>query len=303
MVFRFLTITLLTLLSSNHLPAQDISGKWTGNYESSFMGTSMQRLEVEIEIINDTTIKGYSYLKYGGERHEKYAINGRYNKADSTIYFSEDEEISVNLGLLASNVMGNYTMKLKVYDTFMRMDGKWKQNRQSLFNMMASGVWLEKSIPNSKKTKPEPEAHPIAIVEEKKETVIIPIPKEALQKKATKPAKKTNIQKTFEITAAEKESMLIEFTDNARLDNDIISVYINGKAEIKQKKISDVPVSITTSIPSDEDSLIVLVVAESYGAMPPCTVLMTVITNERKYTVNLASTYSENGAVKIEVKK
>ncbi|HEY9177577.1 MAG TPA: hypothetical protein VIN07_07800, partial [Flavipsychrobacter sp.] len=123
---------------------QDISGKWVGNYGKSLLSTDVNKLEVNIELYNDSLVKGTSHLQYGKDHYEYYVINGVYRKQDSTIYFSEDKEIEVDVGMLTTTVMGNYTLKLKVYDATMRFEGKWRENGDGLLAMMATKVWLEK---------------------------------------------------------------------------------------------------------------------------------------------------------------
>lgn len=289
-MLKYILSHLLLLLSTLAI-AQDISGKWVGNYSTSFLGTGMQKLEVDIEVYNDSLIRGTSHLIYGGSRHEKYAINGVYTPSKSTIYFSEDEEISVNLGLLASNVLGNYTMILTVLDSIMRMEGRWEQNNSGFFNLMSSRVWLEKPIPRKElQETPEPTKQTIDTVA-----------KIAIVDKNQ--ARDIQIQKTIEIEESERNNIRIELTDNARIDNDIVSVYINDVQQLSNERISDIALSLNFSIPETDQEAIVMIAAESYGAMPPCTALMTITTNSNKYIVDLSSTFGTNAAVKFVVKQ
>lgn len=286
-MYRLATLILLLAYNSTAY-CQDISGKWEGNYGKTFLGTNLNVLEVKIELYDDSLIRGTSHLQYNKDRHETYAIAGVYRKADSTIYFKEEEELSVKLGAMASNVMGNYTMKLKTSDTAMRFEGKWKENGAGLLNFMASNVWLEKKFPP--KAKPaELKIEPIA---EPKPIVV----------KETKTERATHIQRVFEIDETERDSIRIEITDNARIDGDIVTVYVNDNPVAHMQKLTAIPIVFYTSVSKATPKCVIKLAAESYGSMPPCTAQMIVITKKGNYTTNVESNYRSNGAVVITLK-
>lgn len=286
LLLKAILTTLVYSTTSLICLGQDISGKWTGNYDG-FLGIGKTRkLTVEITIINDSIIKGTSYLKYGGDRHEKYVINGVYHRYDSTVYFSEDKEISVDVGAIEGNVMGSYDMKLSIEDSIMILEGNWEEQGKGFFKIMNSSVWLEKELPTEarKGTK-------------KKATSI-----ENLTSKQEKLDRGVDVQKTIEISKEEQNNILVEFRDNARIDNDIISVYLNDTLAIDQQRISDIPIQIHFSL-SGQDTTMLKVAADSYGAMPPCTTQMTVTTSKHKYVVDLSSSFDKNATVNFVVKE
>lgn len=287
---KYLSIILLLLPVATY--CQDISGKWTGNYGKSFFGTDINKLEVNLELYNDSLVKGTSHLQYGKDRYEYYVITGVYRKQDSTIYFSEDQEIDVNVGMLTSTVMGNYTMKLKVYDTVMRFEGKWRENGDGLLAKMASRVWLEKVI------KKDSVAQPSLPADVPKE------PEQASLKHSTakKDERETIIQRQIEIDTIEQDSIRIDIIDNARIDNDVISLYVDEQQVAHRLTISKVPVSFYISLSSNSPLRTIKLVAESYGSMPPCTAHMRVITCKSIYTFDLRSTYQTNAAVEFHLK-
>mgnify|MGYP001248210154 CR=1 FL=1 len=281
------------LLLSYTCYCQDISGKWTGNYGKSFFDIDVNKLEVNIELYNDSLVKGTSRLAYGKDKYEYYVINGIYRKQDSTIYFSEDKEIDVNVGMMTTNVMGNYTMKLKVYDTVMRLEGKWRENGDDLFNMMTSRVWLEKS---SKKT---PSVEPAKIVTTATE-VKTPIIKDT-QGKKTKD-REIIIQRQIDIDTIEQDSIRIDIIDNARIDNDVISLYLDDSLVIHKQTISKDPITLYIFLDRYHTFRSLRLVAESYGSMPPCTAHIKVSTCQSIHTFDLRSTYQYDAMIEFYLK-
>lgn len=254
--------------------------------------SNTNQLVVEIEVYNDSLIKGTSRLEYERDKFEHYVIKGVYNTRDSTIYFSEEQEIEVNPGLLANTVMGNYTMKLKMYDTVMRMEGKWRQNGNGLLTKMATRVWLEKSIKKS------PPAKTVS-------TASASVQPDPVGTNNTTTGKKkereTIIQRQIEIDTIEQDSIRIDIIDNARIDNDIISLYLDDSLVAHKQLISKVPLTFYFSLNNTPVRTIKLV-AESYGSMPPCTAHMRVITCKSIHTFDLRSTYQTNAAVEFYLK-
>lgn len=287
--------TVCTLLFTNSIFCQDISGKWVGNYGKSLLSSDVNKLEVNIELNDDSIVKGTSRLEYGRDKYEYYVINGTYNKNDSTIYFSENVEIDVNMGMLASNVMGNYTMKLKVLDTVMRFEGKWRENGDGMLKMMATRVWLEKSI------KKETTAAPIVAAKtpEKKPTEIN---NRSREKPVVKKERDRIIQRQIEIDTIEQDSIRIDIIDNAKIDNDVISLYLDDSLLINKVTISKNPVTFYLFLDSRHTYRSLRLVAESYGSMPPCTAHMKVTTCSSLHWFDLRSTYQSDAVVEFYLK-
>lgn len=281
-IFTFIAI--LGCISSS---GQDISGKWDGNFSSTFL-TSTQSLEVDIEIYNDTLIRGKTHLYYNGGRYEHYIIEGYYNRTDSIVYFEEVSEVDVNLGMLSDNVMGNYTMKLSTNDTRMRMEGKWRQNTGGL-GLMNSKVWLERKLP-------EPAGKPDH--EQKKE--LVKSQDTSIVKPAVKrPDRDEQIQYKITIPKQETDSIVLEIKDDARIDNDRISLYLDEQVLLQDVRISEEIITLPLHL-SKQDHKIIMV-AESLGGMPPCTAQVTVITRNMREILKLAGDRKINAVIKLSV--
>lgn len=286
---REITILFICYFCSIPCDAQELTGTWTGNYEdANAVATSLRKLEVKITSQTGYKVKGYSYLEYDRGEHEKYAISGRYNAKDSTVYFVEEKELEITGGLSRFNVPGIYEMTLSTRNNVMRLEGRWEPDRPGTghnFAIKPSVVWLEKSTSQ--------EEEPVAKIVSVKQAT--PDDKNL--------ARDIELQKIFEIGPTDKDKILLEFVDNQRIDNDRISVYVNKKRIISNQKVSKAPLSFNLSIPATDNNAMVIIAAESYGTVSPCTVLMRVSTNSEHYEVDLSSTFSTNAAVKFVVKK
>jgi len=268
---------LFFLLMPGFLQAQTISGKWEGNY-SGFFGSIMrpEKLIVDLMVTRDTVITGSSHLYYSGGRYEHYRVTGYFNPADSVLFFSEDSTISKNIG---ETCLGNYKMTLRAGNGVLRLDGRWKDNAkgEGFLRCPSSGVWLEKKMQ-------EPT-----------------VPK--VTKKDLNLERKAAIQSLIEIGAEESDSIKIELLDNAQIDNDVVSVYLNDSLVLQKLKLTARPAAFYLTLGKDAQICRIKLAAESMGSIPPCTALMTVSTRKKRYEVTLSSDFGNNGTLELFLKE
>lgn len=250
------------LISSNFLLAQDINGKWTGNY-SKRLGNP-KSLVVEIFITDDSIISGSSHLYYNDQNYEHHAINGKFNKTDSSFTFAESLEKSSRGAYEVA-----YNVKLNETDSTYILKGKWFPKKASfLFLPIWNGVYL---------TKPK-------------------IRKENTQVNSFL-ERKSSIQKFIEIKKSEKDSIKISVYDNGTVDNDSISMYFNDSLIIKNKMISASPISFYISLLDTIQFQKIKLIADNLGSIPPNTALLIIETKKKRYEVNLNSDLKQNGVV------
>lgn len=267
------------LLSFLQVHAQDISGKWVGNYSFNLISSKPDKLVVEIYVHNDSMVSGTSHLYHGKDKYEHYTISGVYHKADSTIYLKEDSTIGLQLEFGATNALGNYSMKLKVTDTMMYFNVKWKENNEGL-GLMNCKVWLAKPLPR----KPQ----------DKKDTTEV---------KDEKLNRAVSVQKLIEIDDAEKDSIKIMLVDNGQIDGDIVSVYMNDSVLLGNQHLTAKSHVLWVSVSKDMPSCRIAMIAESQGSIPPCTARMTIITKKKFYDVDLSSDAKSSGTVQLFLKE
>lgn len=262
MGFKLIANLALLLFTSNSMLAQGINGKWTGNYSKRLLNP--KSLVVEIFISDDSIISGSSHLYYNNQNYEHHAINGKFNKIDSSLKFSESLEESSRE---AYEVV--YDMKLKETDSTYILSGKWFPKKGALlFLPIWNGVNL---------TKPK-------------------IRKESIQSSLVL-NRQSSIQKFIEIKEFEKDSIKISAYDNGTVDNDSISMYFNDSLIISNKMISASPISFYISLSNNIQFQKIKLIADNLGTIPPNTALLIIETKLKRYEVNLKSDLRQNGVV------
>ncbi len=272
--------TIFLLLVSLNISAQDVTGKWVGNYSYNFLSSRPDKLVIEILLYNDTMVSGTSHLYHGRDKYEHYTISGVYRKADSTIYFKEDSTIGVKLGMFVENVLGTYAMKLRYTDTAMRFEGRWKENNEGL-GLMNCKVWLEKPLPK----KPASENST------------------SQPQQPAMPDRAIAVQKLIEISEAEKDSIKISILDNGQIDGDIVSVYMNDTLLLQNKQLTAKSHTLYININKDNPLCRLTMVSESEGSIPPCTARLTVYTKTKHYDIDLSSDGRKSGTIQFFLKE
>lgn len=273
---------LLLFTSSFSCLSQEISGRWQGNYGKGKLSTNDAILKVDLEVYNDSLVKGKLTLSQSKGNFQRFAVSGIYHIADSTIYISEDSGIALKAA--GYRVLRDYTMKLSINGTIMRFEGISQNHTAGMFTQSSIKVWMEKQYEPEEKT-PEPKQTTTTTTVQSKLTEL-PI----------------RILKTIEIGEDERDSIKVEITDNARIDNDMISLYINDSSVAYKERISALPLVYYIHMDDSNPSRDLVMVAESYGNMPPCTAFVKITTRKQTFVIDVESTYYSNGAIKIQLK-
>lgn len=286
-------LIILFLLAINVGNAQDISGVWKGDFSGGFLNGGLQELVVELSMHNDSLIEGKSHLYYSGNRFEHYKIHGVFHRHDSTVYFSEYEEIRISLGIL-DNVMGGYDMKLSYQDGNMRLDGKWKENGKKGYAMLNSKVWLEKSIPKTAIKQAGREKR----VDKPADTLV----KKAIPEKITQdPQRNYKVQGTMTLSADETDSIHVEILDNADVDGDIVSLYIDESIVIDKQMITDKPIALDLLLNKQTNQLRMVAISE--GKISPCTAHIIITTKHHRHEQDLWSNSVNTGVIELKVEQ
>jgi hypothetical protein len=97
------------------------------------------------------------------------------------------------------------------------------------------------------------------------------------------------------------DSVELRFYDNAQIDGDSISLFLNDKLLFQHIRLTDKAYSIKLSVSELSSENELTMVAENLGSIPPNTSYMVAMVGDKKYTANLAST--ENSSAVIRLKK
>jgi len=170
--------------------------------------------------------------------------------------------------------------------------------------------------------KTKPEEKPVAIIsppitEKPKEAKEIPVVKKELPKEETKPVvavsepvKAPTIEEKF-ITRTKTfvkeipltgDSLELRFYDNAEVDGDSISLFLNGKLLFEHIRLTAKAYTIKLPVSEMNETNELIMVAENLGSIPPNTSYMVAILGDKRYDAYLASTEGSSAMIKL-VKK
>jgi hypothetical protein len=112
--------------------------------------------------------------------------------------------------------------------------------------------------------------------------------------------RKNELTQTFVVHSKE---ITIRLYDNGEIDNDTISVYLNGKLILANKRLSASPITYTIEMDEDSPEQVLIMVAENMGRIPPNTSLMIVQDGDKRYQASITSTEQKNAMVRFRYAK
>ncbi len=127
----------------------------------------------------------------------------------------------------------------------------------------------------------------------KKPLVIIPTPEVILNRS----------NELIKILTVKDPKVSVKIYDNGEIDGDTISVYLDKKLVLSQKRLTASPLSINFTMDDDNDVHELTLVAENLGTIPPNTSLMIVESGEQRFEVRITSTEQKNAVVRFKFQK
>ena len=124
-------------------------------------------------------------------------------------------------------------------------------------------------------------------------TAALPAPKTIEQKFITRK------KKVFTTIPVDGDSIRISFYDNAIVDGDSISLFLDGKMIFTHIKLSDKPYTVTLAVADMGEESEMVMVAENLGAIPPNTSYMVATVGDKRFTANLASTEESSAVIRL----
>ena len=99
------------------------------------------------------------------------------------------------------------------------------------------------------------------------------------------------------------EDVTVKLYDNGEIDDDTISVYLDNKLILSNKRLSTVPISLNLKMDEANPDHELVMVAENLGRIPPNTSLMIVTAGDKRYEVRITSTEQKNAMVRFRYVK
>ena len=295
------------------LPAQDISGVWTG-----YIKTPGSQLEYELAIGNgEKNLSGYSLIIYPKDGIENIGIKkAKIKQTKKEIYVEDGELVYDNFTTQPrrSKMFGKLWLTLK--DTLMVLRGNFETRSLDFRDTRTySGeVFLQKTAhPFSSKmliTMDEINlVHNLSFTGTKKPKAVKQPANNNLKKETSGVASSTlkpterKIQKIDEIFFT-NDSLLLSFYDNGTVDGDTISMVLNGRIIAEKIKLTTnaYRITIPTKI-AQNDSLMLIMQAESLGLIPPNTGLLVIQDGETRYEIRFEGDMQRSSAIVLRRKK
>ena len=123
----------------------------------------------------------------------------------------------------------------------------------------------------------------------------IPLVKKVMDSSILIPLKrKLDIQQILTV----KDSVIkITLYDNAQIDGDTISVFVNKKPILIKQRISNKPLTFTIPFPNKGEAIELLLQAENLGEIPPNTGVMIVEADGKRYEIRVQSDFKKHAVV------
>lgn len=161
---------------------------------------------------------------------------------------------------------------------------------------------------------PAPKAEPAVVMNKKPSMVFIPPAKEKVKEPtpdrvAIAPQKTieqkftARTKKVFTTIPVSGDSISLSFYDNAIVDGDSISLFLDGRMLFTHIRLDSKPYTIKLAVTDLHDESELVMVAENLGAIPPNTSYMVAIVGGKQYAANLASTEEMSAVVRLKKPK
>ncbi|RYZ27319.1 MAG: hypothetical protein EOO10_13075 [Chitinophagaceae bacterium] len=110
-------------------------------------------------------------------------------------------------------------------------------------------------------------------------------------------ARKKKLFTTIPVTG---DSISLSFYDNAIVDGDSISLFLDGRMIFSHIKLSDKPYTVKLAVNDLSDESELVMVAENLGDIPPNTSYMVAMVGDKRHAANLASTEESSAVIRLK---
>ncbi len=307
MFIKFICFLLLLLSSNQSITGQSLTGIWSGKI--SRKSPSLQGVEsIEMQIYQSgRRLSGYSFSFKDTSRFVLYDMRGTRDKKTQTIRVNESG-------------YGYYLLP----PGFLPCEKEFSLRYYKIGNTQyLSGVWGGRGYDTScfpgeellvvlqKIRKPE---YPIEQFVQKKmmdyflrripiqDSLAFPEP-EINQTVSTEPfnisdslpaERKLEIQQIIKLADT---AVTVSLYDNAVIDDDTVSVFVDKKQVLFRQRISEKPLVFHLTITEPGRPTEIIMQAENLGSIPPNTAFMIIQAGKKRYEVRLKSSFEKHAVV------
>lgn len=274
---------LAAIFSGSLVMSQDLNGIWRGTL-SQEAGGCFPTYHLEIQMtVTGNTMAGTAYDYYDQGRFIKHHFTGRYNAQTKRMVIIEDR-------LLQVNIPGDCVSCTKTYDLTWSMEAGKE---------VLQGDW--KGIESISRKACPPGRIALSRVPTTDFPIDIEQPEELakLQNGLNLEKRENELVTTLSLQTPE---VRIDLYDNAEIDNDTVTIFLNNKLLLYKQRLTDKPLTLKLKAFPNTDYELVMY-ADNLGSIPPNTALMVVTAGSQKQEVRLAASEKKNAAVRFRLKE
>jgi hypothetical protein len=279
---RFFVLALF-LFSGIVSHAQNLTGIWRGK-RTQIAGGCFPEYSLEMQIsFSNNSIMGRSYNFYDTERYTKINFTGKYNPQTHRMVIIES-------AVLQYNVPSHCVPCIKTYDLV------WVQNGKE---EALSGEWKGHEMGNSNICPPGTiyltrQTEPMFPVDVEQNDTLSKIQRNMTVKNRDKEVVRNIVVDTSQIR--------IDVYDNAEIDDDTVSIFLNNTLLAHKKRLTDRPLTLSiNAFPNTDYEL--MMYAENLGRIPPNTSLMIITAGDKRYEMRITASEQKNAVVKFRYVK
>jgi hypothetical protein len=308
-----------------------ITGVWKGK---------INRQKVEVKIIQDgDSLRGTSYYYESPSHYRRYSIRGYFNTQSNEAVWWDDQLLEEKTGKINLTSPGRNPMLSSADFNCpgggkMMLDGKAGKKED---NELKGEVHLDKTggplfqdewdyvienyltggndpdlidsistvaidrTPDIPVTRTEApvirESETITVPRKPVEPVTRPVPSQSIEEKFV--ARKKILVTEIPLTG---DSIELRFYDNAEIDGDSISLFLNERLIFKHIRLTGSAYTIKLPVTELNETNELIMVAENLGSIPPNTSYMVAVVGENRYEARLESTEGSSAMIRM-VKK
>ncbi len=291
------------LLAGGNAVAQQLTGVWSGKISrktAAYQG--VENIEIQLYQTGKNLL-GYSYAFKDTSRFVLYRVNGSRNKKSKNIRLSESGYAYYVLPPDFFPCEKQFNMQYYKIGKTQYLSGVWTGAGQdtSCFPGEELLVVLQKL------KKPE---YPLDRFVQKKitdyinkiqaaaDTISLPEPEEIKTNPpsadSTPAERKLDIQ---EIIRVQDTTVQITLYDNATIDGDTVSVFVDKNPVLLNQLISAKPLTFAVTLKEPGKPVEIIMQAENLGTIPPNTAVMIIQAGKRRYEARLRSSLEKHAVV------
>lgn len=274
-----LTLLLFTIATATE--AQGLAGIWRGKRTQAAHGCFPEySLELHITYASDQSILGNAYSFTSPQQYTKVQFTGRYNPLTKRLVLIEGSVLSFNVPADCVPCVKTYDLTLTTSGQENALTGEWKGHEMG----HRSSACPPGTVTLSRAATP---TFPVDVFQSDSLS--------AIQKNLRLQPREKEVVRTLTV---DTPVIKIDLYDNAEIDDDTVSVFLNNTLLLYRKRLTEKPLTLTINAFPDTDYELMLY-ANNLGRIPPNTSLMIITAGTKKYELRLASSEQKSAVVKL----